>query len=136
MSISCYLFSGEQLWGPLEATFSSWILSSGLHCTCELRASNKKHRDCSFHHLQTLFLGDYIVRQLDLRFLSVVCLIRFEITVTSSKKKDWNYVYSQNHKINDFFMEKIQLDALRKKHSNSKKTDLHLPENIYLLNII
>ena len=30
--------------GPLEATFSLWILSSGLHCARELRASNLEHK--------------------------------------------------------------------------------------------
>ena len=39
LSFFWYLHSVKQLWGPLEATFSSWILSSGLHCTRKLRAS-------------------------------------------------------------------------------------------------
>ena len=62
--------SVKQFWGPLEATFSSWILSSVLHCARELRASNLKHKNCCFHQLQTLFVEGNIVRQLDSRFLS------------------------------------------------------------------
>ena len=53
----------------MEAMFLSGILSSGLHCARELRASNLKHKDC-FRHLQTLFMESNIVRQLDSRFLS------------------------------------------------------------------
>ena len=62
--------SVKQFWCPLEATFSSWILSSVLHCARELRASNLKHENCCFHQLQTLFVEGNIVRQLDSRFLS------------------------------------------------------------------
>ena len=42
-----------------------------IYCARELKASNLKNRDCSFHQLQTLFVEGNIVRQLDLRFLSV-----------------------------------------------------------------
>ena len=74
-SMSCHFLdisSAKQFWGPLEATFSSFILSrsSGLYCARELRASNLKHKDCSFHHLQTLFMKGNIVRQLDSSLLS------------------------------------------------------------------
>ena len=62
--------SVKQFWGPLEATFSSWIRSSGLHCARELRASNLKHKDCCFYQLQTLFVEGNVVRQLCSRFLS------------------------------------------------------------------
>ena len=62
--------SVKQFLGPLEAMFSSWILSSGLHCARELRASNLKHKVCCFHQLQTLFVESNIFRQLDSRFLS------------------------------------------------------------------
>ena len=61
LDISCV----RQFWGPLEAMLS-WIMSSAR----ELRASNLKHKDCCFHHLQTLFMEGNIVRQLDSRFLS------------------------------------------------------------------
>ena len=57
-------------WGPMEATFSSWILSSGLNCARELRASNVKHRDCCSHHLPTWFVEGNISQQLDSRLLS------------------------------------------------------------------
>ena len=60
----------KQFWGPLVATFSSWMLSSGLNCARELRASSLKHQDCCSHHLQTWFVEGYVVRQLDSRFLS------------------------------------------------------------------
>ena len=62
--------SVKQFWGPLEATFSSWILSSGLNCARELRASSFKHQDCCFYHRQTWFVEGNVVRQLDSRFLS------------------------------------------------------------------
>ena len=57
-------------WGPMEATFSSWILSSGLNCARKLRASSLKHQDCCSHHLKTWFVEGNVVRQLDSRFLS------------------------------------------------------------------
>ena len=69
VSFFWYLYSVKQFWGPLEATFLSWILSSRLHCSCKLRTPNLKHKDCCFHHLRTLFVEDNIVWQLDLRFL-------------------------------------------------------------------
>ena len=53
--------SVQQFLGPLEATFSSWILSTGLHCARELRASNLKHKDCCFLQLQTLFVSDNLI---------------------------------------------------------------------------
>ena len=55
-------------WGPMEATFSLWILSSGLNCVRELRASNLKHKDCCSHHLQTWFVEGNFVRQLGIFF--------------------------------------------------------------------
>ena len=57
-------------WGPIEATFSSWILSSGLNCARELTASSLKHQDCCSQHLQTWFVEGNVVRQLDSRFWS------------------------------------------------------------------
>ena len=42
VSFSWYLHTVKQFWGPVEATFSSWLLSRGLHCAHELRASNFK----------------------------------------------------------------------------------------------
>ena len=56
------------LWGPMEATFSSWTLSSGLIRAHKLRASNSKHMGSCFHHLQTLFVEGSLVRQLYLLF--------------------------------------------------------------------
>ena len=53
VSFSWYIYSVKQFWGPLEATFSSWIMWSRLPCARELRASNLKHKDCCFDHLQT-----------------------------------------------------------------------------------
>ena len=63
-------FCFSVFWGPMEATFLSWILSSGLNCARELRASNLKHQDCCSYHLQTCFVESNVVRQLDSRFLS------------------------------------------------------------------
>ena len=73
LSMWCYFLdisSVKQFWGPLEATFLSWILSSGLHCAHELRTSNLKHKDCCFHQLESFkfFVENNIVRQLDSRF--------------------------------------------------------------------
>ena len=51
-------------WGPMEATFLSWILSNGLNCARELRASNLKHKDYCSHLLQTWFVEGNVVRQL------------------------------------------------------------------------
>ena len=59
-SIWCHFLdisSVEQFWGPLGATFSSWILSSGLNCARELRASSLKNQDCCSHHLANLVCG-------------------------------------------------------------------------------
>ena len=61
-------FSYAVFGGPLETTFSSLFRSSGLHCARELRASNLKHKDWCFHHLQILFVVGNIVRQLDSSF--------------------------------------------------------------------
>ena len=47
-------------WVLMEAT----ILSSGLNCARELRASNLKHRDCRSHHLWTWFEEGNVVQQL------------------------------------------------------------------------
>ena len=57
-------------WGLMEATFSSWILSSGLNCARELRVSSLKHQDCCSHHLQIWFVESNVVQQLDYHFLS------------------------------------------------------------------
>ena len=56
-------------WGPMEATFSTWILSSGLICAHELRVSKLKHENSCFHHLQTWFVEGNVVRQLSTIFL-------------------------------------------------------------------
>ena len=53
-------------WGPMEATFSSWVLPSRLNCARELRTSNLNHKDCCSHHLQTWFVDGNVVRQLGL----------------------------------------------------------------------
>ena len=70
LSFLLYLDLFVIYWGPMEATFSSWILSSGLHCACDLSASNLKHKDYCFHQLLTLFVGANIDRQLESHFLS------------------------------------------------------------------
>ena len=46
------------------------MLSSRLHCVREMKTSNLKHKDCCFHHLQTLFVEGIFVQQLDSFFLS------------------------------------------------------------------
>ena len=68
MPFLCYLF--VSYWGPLQITFSSWILSSGLNCARELRISNLKYKNCCSHHLRTLFAEDNVIRQLGIHFLS------------------------------------------------------------------
>ena len=68
LSFLCYLDSVCQYWGPMEVTFSPWILSSGLNCARELRASNLRHKDCYSHHLQTWFEEGNVVRQLGIFF--------------------------------------------------------------------
>ena len=50
----------NSFWGPIEATFLPWILSSGLSGAHKLRDSSMKHWDFCFHHLQ-FFVGDNIV---------------------------------------------------------------------------
>ena len=55
-------------WGPMEATFLTWIMSNGLSCGYKLRASNLKHKVSCFHHPQTLFVEGGLVRQLFLLF--------------------------------------------------------------------
>ena len=57
-------------WGPMEATFSSWILLSGLNCARELRAYNLNQKDCCSHHLQTWFVEGNFVQQLSILFKS------------------------------------------------------------------
>ena len=100
MSFSWYLFcySVKQFWGPLEATFSSWILSSGLNCARELRALNLKHNNCCFHQLQTFFCG----RQLDSRFLSfwLACwggpkLKSFAVNVERQRRKIYRQIFAK-----------------------------------------
>ena len=76
----------------LLSTFSSWILSSGLNCARELRASNLKHKDCCFHHLQNLFVEGCIVRQLDFLFL-----ILLTSQLRRSKIEDFLSVLMLNH---------------------------------------
>ena len=66
LDISCV----KQFWGPVEATFSSWILSSRQKCARQLRASSLNHQECCFCHLQTWFVEGNVVRQLDSSFLS------------------------------------------------------------------
>ena len=61
-------------WGLMEATFSSWILLSELSSahtllkelsgTHILKASNLIHKDSCIHYMQTLVLGENVVRQL------------------------------------------------------------------------
>ena len=48
---------------PMEATFSSWILSVGLSGTHNLTASRLRHKDSCIHHVQTLFVKESIVAQ-------------------------------------------------------------------------
>ena len=61
-------------WGPMEATFSSWILSSGLNCAPELRTSNFKHKDCLFPSRANLVCGK--------QRCSTTCIF-FQILLTS-----------------------------------------------------
>ena len=49
-------------WDPIEVPFSSWILSSGLLCARELRASNLKLKNCCLNHLQTLSVEGHVDR--------------------------------------------------------------------------
>ena len=101
----CYFLdiaSVKEFWGPLEATFSSWIRSSGLHCARELRASVLKHKDCCLHQLQTLFVEDNIVRQLDLRFLFIWIaregspkLKTFAINVERQRRRNYRRIFAQ-----------------------------------------
>ena len=49
-------------WGPMEATFSSWILSSKLSGTYNLRVLNMGNDDSRIHHMQTFFLERSLVR--------------------------------------------------------------------------
>ena len=52
----CFFDSVFSYRGPVEATFSSWILSSGLSCAHKLRASNMKHNYSWFLHSQRMFV--------------------------------------------------------------------------------
>ena len=45
------LIKFANFWGPMEATFSSWILSSKLSGTYNRRASNMGHEDSRIHHI-------------------------------------------------------------------------------------
>ena len=58
-----------QTWGPMEEAYLSWILSSGLSGVHKLIASNLKHKDFCFRHLQVLFVEGNLVRQLHLLFV-------------------------------------------------------------------
>ena len=54
----------NSLWDPMEATFSSWILSSELSGTQNLKASSLRHKYSCIYHMQTFFMEGSIVRQL------------------------------------------------------------------------
>ena len=69
MSFFCYPILFVSVWGSMEATFSTWILSSGLSYGHKLRASNLKHKNSCFHHQKTLFVEGCLVRQLYYSFL-------------------------------------------------------------------
>ena len=71
LSMWCHFFdiySVKQFWGPREATFSSWILSRGLYCAHELRASNLKgllwrlfdNLICVFHTLTSYICSNIL----------------------------------------------------------------------------
>ena len=66
-------------WDPMEAMFSSWILSSELSGAHNLKAPRLKCRDSCFHHKQTLFAEGSIVWQQFYFFvllINMVCLFR------------------------------------------------------------
>ena len=66
----------------MKATFSSWILSSGLNCAHELRVSSLKHQDCCSYHLQTWFVEGNVVQQLGIYFLF------FWLAIWGGRKKE------------------------------------------------
>ena len=56
--------------GFMESKLLLWVLSSGLKCARELRASKLKHEDCCFHHLQTFLRKATLSNNLIYVFLS------------------------------------------------------------------